>query len=116
MTQTLTNPTPREASLATLMRAAARVGRSSLATTSGQAYGGARVFRWRAGMLATGRPPGRRRPCWGDGTSGGGGALVLGSFAGRGPARVPGDLGTPSSLTGHARRPPGRRDRAARGS
>ena len=61
-----------EDSVRTAVRAAARVGRSSLATTSGQAYGGARVFRRRTGMLAAGRPPGRRRPCWGDGTSGGG--------------------------------------------
>ena len=51
ITQTLTKPTPREANVATLMRAAARVGRS-LATTSGPAYGGARVLPWRAGMLA----------------------------------------------------------------
>ena len=48
MTQTLTKPTPRDARVARLMRAAARVGRS-LATTGEPAYGGARVFRRRRG-------------------------------------------------------------------
>ena len=50
---------------------------------SEQAYGARRAFSGGdAGMLAAGRPPGRRRPRWGDGPSGGGWASSrLGSGA-----------------------------------
>src|SRR5829696_10327552 len=59
------------------MRAAARVGRSSLATTSDEAYGGARVFRWRAGMLAPVAHPAAVDPAGGTGRQAAGGHCCM---------------------------------------
>ncbi len=48
-------------------------------------------------MLSAGRPPGRRRPCWGDGTSGGGWALSTDLRAPAGcPDRERSPLGFPA--------------------
>ena len=58
------NPTPREAKVATLIRAAARVGRS-LATTAGKPTGARAFSGGDQACWAGGRPPARRRPAFG---------------------------------------------------